>query len=45
MVELHEALANVKETRHFRGVQLVGLDKEDQQIPRNVRLSLIERVG
>jgi len=45
MVELHEALANVKETTHFRGVQLVGLDKEDQQIPRNVRLSLIERVG
>jgi hypothetical protein len=42
---LHEALANVKETTRFRGVQLVGLDKEDQQIPRNVRLSLIERVG
>ncbi|HBY42545.1 MULTISPECIES: hypothetical protein [Brevundimonas] len=45
MVELHEALADVKETTRFRGVQLVGLDKQDQPVPRNVRLSLIERVG
>lgn len=45
MVELHEALAEVKQKTRFRGVQLVGLDKVDEPVPRNVRLSLVERAG
>ena len=41
MVALHEALADVKRNTSFRGVQMGGMEKSDQPIPRPVGLALV----
>ena len=41
MVALHEALADVKRTTSFRGVQMGGLEKSDEPIPRPAGLALV----
>ncbi len=49
MVELHEALSVVKARTRFRGLQMGGLDKEDQPTPRETgfapTLSLVEKAA
>ncbi|MGH7018973.1 MAG: hypothetical protein ACREEY_03790 [Brevundimonas sp.] len=45
MVELHEALAEVKGNTRFRGIRMAGLDKSDEPVPRETRLTLVERVS
>jgi len=45
MVELHEALAEVKDATRFRGIRMAGLDKSDHPVPRETRLTLVERAG
>lgn len=42
MVELHEALAEVKDNTRFRGIRMLGLEKSDQPVPR---LTLVERAS
>jgi hypothetical protein len=41
MVALHEALADVKRNTSFRGVQMGGLEKSDEPIPRPTGLALV----
>lgn len=41
MVALHEALADVKRNTSYRGVQLGGLEKSDEPIPRPTGLALV----
>lgn len=43
MGELHDALADVKNTTRFRSVRLGGLQKSETDIPRETRLSLVEK--
>nr|WP_314188011.1 hypothetical protein [uncultured Brevundimonas sp.] len=43
MVELHEALADVKGATRFRSVRLGGLQKSETDVPRETRLTLVER--
>lgn len=45
MVELHGALAKVKSQTRFRSVRLGGLDKSDEPVPRETRLSLVDRAA
>lgn len=45
MVELHEALADVKGKTRFRSIRLGGLDKVDEPVPRETRLSLVDRAA
>lgn len=45
MVELHGVLADVKSQTRFRSVRLGGLDKSDEQIPRETRLSLVDQAA
>ena len=46
MVELHEALAEVKDSTRFRSIRLGGLDKQEEPVTRPTgRLSLVERTG
>jgi hypothetical protein len=45
MVELHEALAEVKGKTRFRSVRLGGLDKVEGDVPREARLSLVDRAA
>lgn len=45
MVELHEALAEVKSRTRFRTVRLGGLDKVEEDVPRGARFSLVERAA
>jgi hypothetical protein len=45
MVELHEALAEVKGNTRFRSIRMGGLDKSDEPVPRETRLTLVERAG
>jgi hypothetical protein len=41
MVALHEALADVKRNTSLRGVQMGGLEKSDEPIPRPTGLALV----
>jgi hypothetical protein len=41
MVALHEALADVKRNTSYRGVQMGGMEKSDQPIPRPTGLALV----
>ena len=41
MVALHEALADVKRNTSYRGVQMGGLEKSDQPVPRPAGLALV----
>ncbi len=41
MVALHEALADVKRNTSYRGVQMGGLEKSDEPIPRPTGLALV----
>ncbi len=41
MVALHEALADVKRNTSLRGVQMGGLEKTDNPIPRPAGLALV----
>lgn len=41
MVALHEALAEVKRNTSYRGVQMGGLEKSDEPIPRPAGLALV----
>lgn len=41
MVALHEALADVKRNTSFRAVQIGGLEKTDDPIPRPAGLALV----
>jgi hypothetical protein len=45
MVHLHEALADVKGTTRFRSIRLGGLEKSETDVPRETRLTLVERQG
>jgi hypothetical protein len=41
MVALHEALAEVKRNTSYRGIQMGGLEKSEQPIPRPSGLALV----
>jgi len=41
MVALHEALAEVKRNTSYRGIQMGGMEKEDDPLPRPVGLALV----
>lgn len=41
MVALHEALADVKRNTSYRSVQMGGLEKSDEPIPRPTGLALV----
>jgi hypothetical protein len=41
MVALHEALADVKRNTSYRGIQMGGLEKSEQPIPRPSGLALV----
>ena len=41
MVTLHEALAEVKRNTSYRGIQMGGMEKVDDPIPRPVGLALV----
>ena len=41
VVALHEALADVKRNTSYRGVQMGGMEKSDQPIPRPTGLALV----
>lgn len=41
MVALHEALADVKRNTSYRGVQLGGMEKSDEPMPRPKGLALV----
>lgn len=41
MVQLHNALAEVKEQTKFRSVRLGGLEKAETQVPRETRLMVV----
>lgn len=41
VVALHEALADVKRNTSYRGVQMGGLEKSDQPVPRPSGLALV----
>jgi len=41
MVALHEALADVKRNTSWRGVQMGGLEKSDEPVPRPTGLALV----
>jgi len=45
MVELHEALAEVKSRTSFRGIVLGGLEKSDDPVPRITRLHMVDRAA
>lgn len=45
MVELHEALAEVKGSTTFRSVAIGGLEKSDEPVPRPSGLSLVEKAA
>lgn len=45
MVELHEALAAVKERTPFRGIALGGLEKSEDPVPRPAGLRVIDRAA
>ncbi|WAC61237.1 hypothetical protein [Brevundimonas sp. SL130] len=45
MVELHHALAEVKENTKFRSVRLGGLDKQDEPVPRETRLMVVDNAA
>jgi hypothetical protein len=41
MVTLHEALAEVKRNTSYRGIQMGGMEKEDNPVPRPAGLALV----
>lgn len=41
VVALHQALADVKRSTSFRGVQMGGLEKSDDPVPRPTGLALV----
>ena len=41
MVALHEALAEVKRNTSYRGIQMGGMEKEDNPVPRPAGLALV----
>lgn len=41
MVTLHEALADVKRNTSYRGIQMGGMEKVDNPVPRPVGLALV----
>lgn len=41
MVAVHHALADVKRNSSYRGVEMGGLEKSDEPIPRPVGLALV----
>lgn len=45
MVEVHEALAEVKGRTRFRTIRLGGLDKVDENVPRETRLALVDHAA
>ncbi len=45
MVDLHEALAQVKGATRFRNIRLGGLDKLDEDVPRVTGLTLVDRAA
>lgn len=44
MVELHEALADVRDSTRFRSIRMLGLEKSDERVPRG-SLRLVERAS
>jgi len=45
MVDLHEALAEVKGRTSFRGITLGGLEKSEEPVPRPSGLRVVDRVA
>ena len=45
IVDLHEALADVKGATRFRNIRLGGLDKLEEDVPRVTGLTLVDRVA
>jgi hypothetical protein len=41
MVTLHEALAEVKRNTSYRGIQMGGMEKVDNPVPRPAGLALV----